>query len=99
MEQHLRLCLYTAPSELHPQKLMEKTGISYQHATPQSIGDQWWFWNCENVPDPLPKWLTPLNVDPLKAVGYGLSKEDADAIILGENADGDGRREPAPPRQ
>jgi hypothetical protein len=48
------------------------------------MGDQWWFWNCENVPDPLPEWLTPLNVDPLKAVGHGLSKEEATAIILGE---------------
>lgn len=64
----------------HPLKVMEGLGITYQHATPQSMTDQWWFWNCENVPNPLPPMLSVLDLDPQKCIGYGLSKEDADNI-------------------
>jgi hypothetical protein len=59
---------------------MKKLGITYQHSTPQSIGDQWWFWNCENIPDPLPKHLSILKEDPMKCIGWGLSEEDAKKI-------------------
>ena len=65
----------------HPQNLMKSLGIEYILATPQSMGVQWWFWGCTNVPDPLPEYLTILDVDPLKAVGYGLSAKDANMII------------------
>ena len=82
--QHLRFCLITANVSCnetrHPQQVMKDLGITYQHATPQSICDQWWFWNCEGVPSELPKYLTPLNVSPRDAIGYGLSGADADAI-------------------
>lgn len=64
----------------HAQFVMQKLGITYQHATPQTMGDCWWFWNCENVPDPLPPYLSILNLDPMTAIGYGLSKEDAEKI-------------------
>jgi hypothetical protein len=63
---------------------MRELGITYQHATPQSVGDQWWFWNCRNLPDKLPEYLTELNIDPMDAIGYGLSREDAITIKEGE---------------
>ncbi len=59
---------------------MKRLGITYQHATPQSMGDQWWFWNCENVPDVLPPNITELEIDPMLAVGHGLSMEMAKEI-------------------
>ncbi len=85
MSKHLRLnCYYTTE---HPQKLMKDLGITYQHATPQSIADQWWFWNCENIPDELPEYLEELTsypdnkpLDPMEQIGWGLSKEDAEKI-------------------
>ena len=64
----------------HPQVVMRELGITYQHATPQSLGDQWWFWNCIGIPPELPKYLTPLNLNPHECVGWGLSEEDADKI-------------------
>jgi hypothetical protein len=70
----------------HPQHVMTALGITYQHATPQSIADQWWFWNCENVPANLPAYLSPLKVKPHDAIGNGLSKELADAIAQGSAA-------------
>jgi hypothetical protein len=68
------------PEMRHPQIVMKDLGITYQHATPQSICDQWWFWNCENIPDPLPGYLSILDVDPMKFVGFGLSQLKAEAI-------------------
>lgn len=64
----------------HPQNTMERFGITYQHATPQSMGEQWWFWNCENIPDPLPEHFSILDLDPIEQIGLGLSKEDAEKI-------------------
>ena len=61
----------------HPQHVMEALGITYQHATPQSICDQWWFWNCENVPQELPNFLTELKADPMECIGFGLNEETA----------------------
>lgn len=65
-----------APNE-HPQVVMKELGISYHHATPQSIAEQWWFWNCEGYPETLPQFLTVLNIEPKKAIGLGLSEEKA----------------------
>lgn len=81
---HLRYKIMTAYMECnenrHPQIVMEELGITYQHATPQSIADQWWFWNCDHVPTVMPQFLTPLNLDPLDQVGWGLSKAEAKQI-------------------
>lgn len=78
---HLRYCMLTAHYERrenrHPQIVMKELGITYQHSTPQSMGDQWWFWNCENLPEELPEFLTELKLKPNDCVGFGLSKEDA----------------------
>lgn len=91
---HLRYSIMTASIDCkenrHPQTVMEELGITYQHSTPQSIADQWWFWNCENVPATLPKFLEELNVKPYDVIGYGLSKEMADQILgINPGTDGD----------
>jgi len=65
---------------LHPQKAMKELGITYQHTTPQSMGDQWWFWNCEGLPEVLPPFLSELDLDPMKCIGFGLNQEKAEAI-------------------
>jgi len=78
MTTHLRISTYY--NDEHPQRMMIRLGITYQHATPQSMGDQWWFWNCENVPEELPEHISKLNSDPMECIGLGLSKEDAERI-------------------
>lgn len=80
---HLRFCMYTATScdeKNHPQEVMKRLGITYQQATPQSISDQWWFWNCENIPEELPEYLEAKDWNPMEMIGWGLSKEDAEVI-------------------
>lgn len=74
---------YESGATGHPQDVMKSLGITYQHATPQTMGDQWWFWNCEGDPDPLPGYLTELNINPMECIGYGLSKEMAEKISKG----------------
>jgi len=70
----------------HAIVVMEDIGITYQHSTPQSMGDCWWFWNCENLPDNLPEYLTVADRDPMECIGYGLSQENAENIRDGLNA-------------
>ena len=69
----------------HAQTVMRELGITYQHAKPQSLGDQWWFWNCKDVPAILPEYITELKLDPLKQVGWGLTKEQAALISANED--------------
>lgn len=83
---NLRYNLYAAGDvgEMrHAQIVVEELGITYRAATPQSIADEWWFWDCANVPDPLPPYLSPLSVSPHRAIGNGLSQEDADWLVGG----------------
>lgn len=80
---HLRYCLINASmngEKRHPQEVMNGLGITYQHAVPQSISDSWEFWNCENVPEDLPKQLIPVDWNPMERIGWGLSQETAEAI-------------------
>ncbi len=81
---HLLYSLITADllhvEHRHAQDVMKDLGITYQHATPQTMGDQWWFWNCENLPCNLPRYLTELNLKPMECVGRGLSLENAEMI-------------------
>jgi hypothetical protein len=56
---HLRYELYNAPSK-HPQKVMQELGIVYNDAIPQSVGEQWWFLDCRDIPNPLPSFLSEL---------------------------------------
>lgn len=67
----------------HAVEVICSLGITYQHATPQSLGDQFWFWNCENVPEKLPEYITELDVEPMDCIGYGLSRDDAIKISNG----------------
>ena len=80
MTTHLALCLRTIKGE-HPVKFMLRHGITYQHTTPQSITDEWWFWNCEGVPNTLPEGVRALKCDdPYKLIGWGLNEELAEMI-------------------
>lgn len=80
----LKYCLFTAALQCnenrHAQTVMQELGITYQHATPQSIADCWQFWNCERLPDVMPPFLAPFEADPMRMVGRGLSHEEAEAI-------------------
>jgi len=83
MAKHLKFDTRTAyeSNQLgHPQHVMKELGITYQHATPQSICDQWWFWNCENIPESLPLFLKVADWNPMEMIGWGLSKELAEKI-------------------
>lgn len=83
MTTHLRFGMqsaYESGNTDHPQEVMEKLGVTYQDATPQSMGDQWWFWNCENIPEKLPDFLSVLDIDPMDCIGWGLYEKDAVAI-------------------
>ena len=87
---HLRYCFISASNcneERHPQKVMESLGITYKGMTPQTIGDQLWYWGCENIPEELPEYLSDLDAEPLQWIGCGVSQELADQII----AEGGGR--------
>lgn len=64
----------------HAQKVMGDLGITYDHAVPQSISDCWWFFNCKNVPDPTPSFLSPIKRKPTELIGFGLSKETAERL-------------------
>ena len=84
MSKHLRFdvlwAAYNNVKQDHPQKVMKELGITYQHATPQIIADQWWFWNCENIPEQLPPYLEFMDLNPMEQIGWGLSKEVAEKI-------------------
>lgn len=43
---------------------MDELGIGYERATSQTCGDQIWFWNCTNVPEVLPEYLSELDAKP-----------------------------------
>ena len=62
------------------EEIMEELGITYQVATPRPIGDMWQFWNCENVPEVIPDYLSVADWNPMNGIGYGLSKEEAESI-------------------
>jgi len=58
---NLRYCMFEAidaGETRHPQEVMKDLGITYRHAIPQSMGDQWWFIDCEAKE--LPPYLTEM---------------------------------------
>ena len=59
---HLRFQLRNGIKSAFDQ--MSALGIGYERATPQTCGDQIWFWNCTNVPEMLPEYLSKLDADP-----------------------------------
>lgn len=64
----------------HAQEVMVDLGIEYQYSTPQSVGDQFWFWNCKNIPKELPEYLEILDIDPMDYIGFGLDQDEAEKI-------------------
>jgi len=83
MKTHLHYDCMEAPTGneyKHPQEVMKELGITYKHAAPQSLYDSWQFWDCDNVPDELPPWIKIEDWDPMKFIGHGLSKEDAEML-------------------
>jgi hypothetical protein len=42
----------------HPQIVMRELGIVWQQSVPQSAIDSWEFWDCENLPENLPEFLS-----------------------------------------
>lgn len=59
----LKYCLrtaYEAGIEEHPQTAMTKLGIKYRKGIPESIGDCWFFMDCE-FDGELPEYLEPSN--------------------------------------
>lgn len=81
---NLKYCIMTAAIDCkenrHAQAVMKELGITWQISVPQSMYDCWEFWNCENVPDELPEFLTEFLNDPTEFIGNGLSKEMAEEI-------------------
>ncbi len=72
---HLRYCMhgaYIAGEKDHPQKVMKAIGIEYERAIPQSIGDQWWFLHCSNLPVELPEFLTMMELSDETKKNYGI---------------------------
>ena len=80
MKKHLGVDLFSYNDNRHPMDYMKDFGIKWQGQTPQSMADEFWFWNCENIPDKLPPWVFELKLDPMDSVGHGLSLEGAKAI-------------------
>jgi hypothetical protein len=68
----------------HAQEIIKDLGITYQHSTPQSMSDSWWFWNCKNIPEKLPEYVRQLNTKAMCCIGWGLSEEMAKAIAENE---------------
>jgi hypothetical protein len=90
MSKHLCYNAYVASYEATPGgsivDQMQSLGITYQHVTPQPMADSVWFWNCSNVPEDLPKYISYIELDPTKCIGWGLSEEDAKKIEEYENS-------------
>lgn len=68
---HLRYdCMGAAYSgeSRHPQEVIRELGITYERAIPQSMGDQWWLFNCQH--GELPKYITEMKCDNWMAKQY-----------------------------
>jgi hypothetical protein len=54
--------------------------MTFKLAVPQTMGDQTWYFGCENVPAELPEGYSILEGELEKFIGYGLSKEDVEML-------------------
>lgn len=73
---HLRYDLIGAAyagENRHPQTVMREMGITYEHAIPQSMGDQWWLFNCEH--GDLPTYIAEMKADSWLVKQYRLPAE------------------------
>lgn len=59
---HIKFCMYTAQCEMalkgHPLNIARATGITWKHAEAVPVADAWVFYECENIPNPLPPFLS-----------------------------------------
>ena len=47
----------------HAQEVFDGLGITYKKFIPQTIGDQIWFSDCQNIPENLPDYITVIDFD------------------------------------
>ncbi|MGL4677905.1 MAG: hypothetical protein ACRCWC_00805 [Plesiomonas shigelloides] len=71
---------HMAGHTLHPQKEMERLGITYSHCTPQSMTDCWWFWNPSRT-DNLPEYIDLKQMNPTSCIGWGLTEQAVQEIV------------------
>lgn len=65
----------------HAIEKIDELGIKYIYSVPQSLGEQYWFLCCENVPENLPMYITKMEIsDANELIGYGLNKEMAETV-------------------
>lgn len=77
---HLSLNLLDSPAGMTAVAAMQKLGITFQLAVPQSVHDCWHFWCCESVPATLPDYLHEIDTAPEQFLGHGLSPADVAMI-------------------
>lgn len=65
----------------HAQTVLKSMGVTYLHEVPQSIADCWWFYGPQNLPEPLPDYMSVREVNPIDHVGWGLSEEKAKFLL------------------
>lgn len=70
-------CFSENINQLHPYEVIKQLNIMFQLATPQTLGNQWWFWNCYNLPETLPVYMAELDITSREAIGQGINKEVA----------------------
>lgn len=73
---------FLAGSRDHPQKVMIDLGIKYKKSVPQSISDNWWFFDCD-IPEvvELPEYIEVRDFGDLSHfVGWGLSEDDVKSL-------------------
>lgn len=71
-----------ANDKTHPVHEMNALGITCLYRVPQSMGDCWEFFCCENIPENLPPYITEFKrEDIISSVGFGLSEEMAKNIL------------------
>ena len=80
--EHLRFSYESAQrtynENRHAEIVIKELGIKYQIGTPQSMSNSFWFWNCTNVPNDLPAYITKLDIeDAMAYVGWGISEQEA----------------------
>lgn len=61
----------------HPQNILKAIGIKAMKHVPQTMGDCWDFWNCKDIPEKLPEYISvrPF-LSPIE-VRWGLSEKEA----------------------
>lgn len=62
---------YYAGEERHPAVVLRELGITFEGAIPQSMGEQWWLFNCKFDRE-LPEYITEMKADAWMVSNYKL---------------------------